>query len=229
MDLSDRSHIVDAPTAGAFTPTSAEVVPGGADWMAAHWMPFTGNRQFKVDPRLVAAEGAYLIDADGRLPSMVWSGLWCTAWPWPARDRRGRQPPGRDAGLFARVPVWPSAVVRAGQPHRRAHSRAGLNRVFFTGSGSESADTSLKMARAYWRAKGQASKTRLIGRAKGYHGVNFGGISVGGIVGNRKLFGQGVEADHLPHTQPPAGGFYRGCAPRRMPPMPSIWPTICWT
>jgi beta-alanine--pyruvate transaminase len=90
---------------------------------------------------------------------------------------------------------------------------AGLNRVFFTGSGSESADTALKMARAYWRTKGQASKTRLIGREKGYHGVNFGGISVGGIVGNRKTFGQGVEADHLPHTQPPAGSFFRGQPP----------------
>ena len=66
------------------------------------------------------------------------------------------------------------------------------------------------MARAYWRLKGQASKTRLIGRMRGYHGVNFGGISVGGIVGNRKMFGQGVEADHLPHTQPPAGSFFKG-------------------
>ena len=87
---------------------------------------------------------------------------------------------------------------------------AGLNRVFFTGSGSESADTSLKMARAYWRTKGQASKTRLIGREKGYHGVNFGGISVGGMVGNRKHFGQGVEADHLPHTQLKKNAFSRG-------------------
>nr|MBA3539597.1 aminotransferase class III-fold pyridoxal phosphate-dependent enzyme [Deltaproteobacteria bacterium] len=78
---------------------------------------------------------------------------------------------------------------------------AGLDYVFFTGSGSESADTSLKMARAYWRAKGQGTKTRFIGREKGYHGVNYGGISVGGIVGNRKTFGQGIEADHLPHTQ----------------------------
>ena len=86
----------------------------------------------------------------------------------------------------------------------------GLNRVFFTASGSEAADTSLKMARAYWRAKGQASKTRLIGRLKGYHGVNFGGIAVGGMVANRKLFGQSVEADHLPHTQPPNGTFARG-------------------
>jgi len=69
------------------------------------------------------------------------------------------------------------------------------------------------MARAYWRAKGQGTKTRLIGREKGYHGVNFGGISVGGIVANRKLFGQGVEADHLPHTQPPAGSFHKGMPP----------------
>jgi len=89
---------------------------------------------------------------------------------------------------------------------------AGLDYVFFTGSGSESADTSLKMARAYWRAKGQGTKTRLIGREKGYHGVNFGGISVGGIGGNRKTFGQGIEADHLPHTQPPAGTFQKGMA-----------------
>ena len=80
----------------------------------------------------------------------------------------------------------------------------GLDYVFFTDSGSESADTSLKMARAYWRTKGQASKTRFIGREKGYHGVNFGGISVGGIVANRKAFGQAIEADHLPHTH--AGG-----------------------
>ena len=86
----------------------------------------------------------------------------------------------------------------------------GLNRVFFTGSGSESADTSLKMARAYWRKKGMASKTRLIGRAKGYHGVNFGGISVGGIVGNRATFGQTIESDHLPHTMTAENAFSRG-------------------
>jgi len=95
--------------------------------------------------------------------------------------------------------------------------------VFFTGSGSESADTSLKMARAYWRAKGQASKTRLIGREKGYHGVNFGGISVGGIVANRKMFGQAIEADHLPHTQPAAAMPSRAACPSRAP----NWPTSC--
>jgi beta-alanine--pyruvate transaminase len=87
---------------------------------------------------------------------------------------------------------------------------AGLNRVFFTSSGSEATDTSLKMARAYWRTKGLAGKTRLIGREKGYHGVNFGGMSVGGIGANRKLFGQGVEADHLPHTQLKKNAFSRG-------------------
>jgi beta-alanine--pyruvate transaminase len=100
--------------------------------------------------------------------------------------------------------------------------RAGLRVLHRLGLGS--ADTSLKMARAYWRAKGQASKTRLIGREKGYHGVNFGGISVGGIGGNRKTFGQGVEADHLPHTQPPAGTFHKG-----MPATGPRWPTACST
>jgi beta-alanine--pyruvate transaminase len=96
--------------------------------------------------------------------------------------------------------------------------------VFFTGSGSEAADTSLKMARAYWRLKGQAGKTRFIGRAKGYHGVNFGGISVGGMVANRKMFGQGVEADHLAHTQPPE----RQLLPRHAAQHGAeTWPTSC--
>jgi beta-alanine--pyruvate transaminase len=90
---------------------------------------------------------------------------------------------------------------------------AGLDHVFFTGSGSECADTSLKMARAYWRAKGMGTKTRLIGREKGYHGVNFAGISVGGIGANRKMFGQGIEADHLPHTQLASNVFSRGMPP----------------
>ena len=81
---------------------------------------------------------------------------------------------------------------------------------FFTGSGSEAADTSLKIARAYWRLKGQGSKTRFIGREKGYHGVGFGGIAVGGIGANRKMFGQSIEADHLPHTQLASNAFSKG-------------------
>ena len=182
-----------------------------AAWLEAHWMPYTGNRRFKADPRMiVAGQGAYYTDADGRKIFDGLSGLWCS-------------------GLGHGRPEITEAVSR--QIHRLDYAPAfqhghplsfalanrlkeltpdGLDYVFFTGSGSESADTSLKLARAYWRAKGQAGKTRLIGREKGYHGVNFGGISVGGIGANRKLFGQGVEADHLPHTQLPGNAFSRG-------------------
>ncbi|BCJ06791.1 beta-alanine--pyruvate aminotransferase [Pseudomonas sp. RtIB026] len=87
-----------------------------------------------------------------------------------------------------------------------------LNHVFFTGSGSESADTSIKMARAYWRLKGQPQKTKLIGRARGYHGVNVAGTSLGGIGGNRKMFGQLMDVDHLPHTLQQGLAFTKGAA-----------------
>jgi beta-alanine--pyruvate transaminase len=86
----------------------------------------------------------------------------------------------------------------------------GLNHVFFTNSGSESADTSLKMARAYWQLKGETKKTRFIGRQKGYHGVNFGGVAVGGIPANKHLFGEVLETDHLSHTMLPENVFSRG-------------------
>jgi beta-alanine--pyruvate transaminase len=99
---------------------------------------------------------------------------------------------------------------------------AGLNRVFFTGSGSEAADTALKMARAYWRTKGPGGKTRLMGREKGYHGVNFGGISVGGMVGNRKLYGQGRRGrPPAPHAAQEER-FSRACRRRAR-----SWPTSC--
>ncbi|MEW6694788.1 MAG: aspartate aminotransferase family protein [Pseudomonadota bacterium] len=182
--------------------------------MAAHWMPFSGNRQFKADPRLiVAADGAYLIDADGRRVFDGLSGLWCTGLGHTRREIV--EAVQRQVATLDYSPAFQFAHPLSFELANRIVERmpAGLNRVFFTGSGSESADTSLKIARAYWRARGQASKTRLIGRAKGYHGVNFGGISVGGIVGNRKTFGQTLEADHLPHTQPPAGAFFRGQPP----------------
>src|SRR5690606_30654602 len=91
-----------------------------------------------------------------------------------------------------------------------SHLPDNLGHVFFADSGSEAADTALKMARAYWRIKGQPSKTRLIGRARGYHGVNIGGTSLGGIGGNRKMFGQLLEADHLPHTLQAGQTFVRG-------------------
>ncbi|GAB4207577.1 MAG: aspartate aminotransferase family protein [Tibeticola sp.] len=207
MDLTD-TRLLDA---GAPVRTDA-------DWLAAHWMPFTGNREFKAHPRLmVAAEGAYYRDADGRRIFDGLSGLWCTGLGHGRREISQAV-----AEQVARLDYSPA--FQFGHPLSFALANRivefmppGLNRVFFTGSGSEAADTALKMARAYWRARGQASKTRLIGREKGYHGVNFGGISVGGIVGNRKTFGQGVEADHLPHTQPPAGSFFRGQPPAEPP------------
>jgi beta-alanine--pyruvate transaminase len=201
MDTTDSQHLAPA------TRTDAQ-------WLAAHWMPYTGNRQFKADPRLiVAAKGAYYTTHDKRQVFDGLSGLWCCGLGH-GRDEITRAV-AQQVGTLDYAPAFqfghPLSFELANAIVERMP--AGLNRVFFTGSGSESADTSLKMARAYWRAKGQASKTRLIGRLKGYHGVNFGGISVGGIVANRKFFGQGVEADHLPHTQPPTGSFFRGMPP----------------
>lgn len=205
-------NLSDTPT--HTIPTSAELRPGDAAWLAAHWMPFTGNRQFKADPRLiVAADGAYLIDADGRRVFDGLSGLWCTGLGHGRREIV--EAVSRQVATLDYAPAFQFGHPLSFELANRIveHLPAGLNRVMFTASGSEAADTALKIARAYWRVRGQASKTRLIGRAKGYHGVNFGGVSVGGIVGNRKLFGQGVEADHLPHTQPPAGAFFRGQPP----------------
>ena len=182
-------------------------------WLDAHWMPYTGNRDFKANPRLVVgAKGCYYTDADGRQVFDGLSGLWCSGLG------HGRSELAEAAGRqLAQLDYSPA--FQYGHPlsfelanKLKELTPAGLDYVFFTGSGSESADTSLKMARAYWRAKGQASKTRLIGREKGYHGVNFGGISVGGIVANRKMFGQGIEADHLPHTQLASNAFSRGMA-----------------
>lgn len=185
-----------------------------AEWLSAHWMPFTGNRDFKENPRLiVSGKGAYYTTHDGRQIFDGLSGLWCTGLGHGRREIVDAV--SRQAGTLDYSPAFQFGHPRSFELANKIIELmpAGLNRVFFTGSGSESADTSLKMARAYWRAKGQASKTRLIGRLKGYHGVNFGGISVGGIAANRAVFGQGVEADHLPHTQPPSGSFYRGMPP----------------
>ncbi|GAB2741057.1 aspartate aminotransferase family protein [Melaminivora jejuensis] len=182
-----------------------------AAWLDAHWMPFTGNRDFKARPRMVVAgEGAYYTDAEGRKIFDGLSGLWCSGLGHGRRDIA--QAIGQAAATLDYCPAFqfghPASFELANRI--KALTPEGLDYVFFTSSGSEAADTSLKMARAYWRARGQASKTRLIGREKGYHGVNFGGVSVGGMVGNRKTFGQGVEADHIPHTQPPLGSFQHG-------------------
>ena len=182
-----------------------------AAWLDAHWMPFTGNRQFKAQPRMiVGGQGAYYTDATGRKIFDGLSGLWCCGLGHGRREIA--EAIGRAANTLDYAPAFqfghPASFELANRI--KALTPAGLDHVFFTSSGSEAADTALKIARAYWRAKGLASKTRLIGREKGYHGVNFGGISVGGMVGNRKAFGQGLEVDHLPHTQPPTGSFFRG-------------------
>ena len=182
-----------------------------AAWLEAHWMPFSGNRNFKADPRMVVeAKGAYFTDADGRRIFDGLSGLWCTGLGHGRAEIT--EAVSKQIAKLDYAPAFqfghPGSFALANKI--KELTPAGLDYVFFTGSGSEAADTSLKMARAYWRTKGQAGKTRLIGREKGYHGVNYGGISVGGIAGNRKTFGQGIEADHLPHTQLASNAFSRG-------------------
>jgi len=177
----------------------------------AHWMPFTGNREFRRSPRLiVAAEGCHYRAADGRNIYDALSGLWTCGLG------HGREEiTSAVTRQLAQLDYSPAFQFGHPLSFRLAerivgHMPAGLDRVFFAGSGSEAVDTALKMARAYWRLKGQGSKTKLIGRMKGYHGVNFGGISVGGIVGNRKLYGDGIAADHLPHTVLASNAFSRG-------------------
>lgn len=177
----------------------------------AHWMPFTANREFKKDPRIiVAAKGNYYTDADGRKIFDGLSGLWtCGA-------GHGRVEIVEAISQQAKTLDY-SPAFQYGHPksfelaHRITEFMPeGLNRVFFTGSGSESVETALKIARGYWRKRGLASKTRFIGRMKGYHGVNFGGISVGGIGPNRTIYGQGIEAGHLTHTLLPENKFALG-------------------
>jgi beta-alanine--pyruvate transaminase len=179
--------------------------------LSAHWMPFSGNREFKKDPRiLVEAKGCHYIDASGRRIFDGLSGLWTCGLGHGVPEIA--QAVNRQLTILDYAPPFQFGQPLSFQLAERIVSLmpAGLNHVFFVGSGSEAADTSLKMARAYWRLKGQAGKTRFIGRAKGYHGVNFGGISVGGIAGNRKLYGEGIAADHLPHTQLASNAFSRG-------------------
>lgn len=179
----------------------------------AHWMPFSANRNFAKDPRMiVGAKGSYLIDDSGREIYDSLSGLWtCGA---------GHTLPEIQQAVSAQLGQLDySPAFQFGHPlsFKLAdkivqHMPEKLQHVFFTNSGSESADTAIKMARAYWRIKGKPSKTKLIGRARGYHGVNVAGTSLGGIGGNRKMFGQLMDVDHLPHTLQPNLTFTKGCA-----------------
>lgn len=168
------------------------------------WMPFTANRQFKQTPRLLAsAEGMYYTDVDGNKVLDGTAGLWCVN---AGHGRRQiTQAVERQLATLDFAPTFQmghpiafefaeklAAIAPGGKD-------AKLNRIFFTGSGSESVDTALKIAIAYQRSIGQGTRTRIIGREKGYHGVGFGGISVGGLVNNRRVFPQ-IPADHMRHT-----------------------------
>ena len=168
----------------------------------AYWMPFTANRQFKATPRMMArADGMYYTTDDGREVLDGFAGLWC------CNAGHGRKP-------IVEAIQKQAATMDFAPPFQMAHPLAfelanrivevapkGLDHVFYCNSGSEAVDSALKIALAWQRARGEASRTRLFGRERGYHGVGFGGISVGGIPNNRKMFGTMLGGvDHLPHT-----------------------------
>jgi len=177
----------------------------------AHWMPFTANREFKKKPRLIAkASGVYYEDISGRQIFDGLSGLWCSGLGHCRPEITAAIQ--NQAATLDYAPAFQFGHLGAFELANRikALTPPGLDYVFFTSSGSEAADTALKIARAYWRHRGKASKTLLIGREKGYHGVNFGGMSLGGVGPNRKVFGGGISADHLSHTQLAQNAFARG-------------------
>jgi beta-alanine--pyruvate transaminase len=180
---------------------------------SAWFMPFSMNRQFKKNPRLVArAEGVWYYTPQGRKVLDGTSGLWCVN-AGHCRQRIVEAVQRQVATLEFAPPFQlghPLAFEFADRVAKLAPE--GLTRVFFTNSGSESVETALKLALAYHRLKGEGHRTRLIGRERGYHGVNFGGTAVGGIVGNRKIFGALVAGvDHLRHTHDPQrNAFSRG-------------------
>jgi len=183
---------------------NAKLSPGlSRDGLDGFWMPFTANRQFKANPRLLArAEGMRYWTADGREVLDGVSGLWCVNAGHGRREIA--EAVARQLSTMDYAPAFQVGHPIAFELANRLGEIAppGLDRVFFTNSGSESVDTALKIAIAYQRARGQGAKTRLIGREKGYHGVGFGGTSVGGMVNNRKAFGSSMlpGVDHLSHT-----------------------------
>jgi len=181
--------------------------------LSAFWMPFTANRQFKQAPRmLVAAKDMHYTASDGRKVLDGTAGLWCVnAGHCRPKITEAIQ---RQAAELDYAPAFQMGHPFAFELANRLVDIApeGMDHIFFTNSGSESVETALKIALAYHRVRGDGSRTRLIGRERGYHGVNFGGISVGGIVTNRKMFGTLLGGvDHLPHTHLPAkNAFSRG-------------------
>ncbi len=181
--------------------------------LRAFWMPFTANRQFKKEPRLfVGAKDMYYTTHDGRQVLDGTAGLWCVnaGHCRPKITEAIRE----QAGELDYAPAFQLGHPKAFELANRLVDIApdGMSHVFYTNSGSESVDTALKIALAYQRVKGEGTRFRLIGRERGYHGINFGGMSVGGIVGNRKMFGTLLTGvDHLPHTHQPArNAFTKG-------------------
>ncbi|OTA15739.1 adenosylmethionine-8-amino-7-oxononanoate aminotransferase [Xenorhabdus vietnamensis] len=179
--------------------------------LKSHWMPFSANRHFQQDPRLiVSSEGNWLIDDQGRRIYDSLSGLW-TCGAGHTRTEI-RQAVSEQLGTLDYSPGFQHGHPLSFKLADKIASLmpGDLNHVFFTSSGSEAADTAVKMARAYWRIQGQPTKTKFIGRARGYHGVNIAGTSLGGIGGNRKMFGQFMDVDHLPHTLQSNMAFTKG-------------------
>ncbi|RBA25454.1 aspartate aminotransferase family protein [Herminiimonas fonticola] len=164
------------------------------------WMPFTANRQYKAKPRLMAsASGMYYATDDGRKILDATAGLWCVnAGHCHPRIVEAVQ---KQVAIMDFAPTFQMGHAKAFEAATALAEMApeGLNRIFFCNDGSEGVDTALKIALAYHRMRGDAGRTRLIGRERAYHGVGFGGIAVGGIAGNRKQFGPGLAADHLRH------------------------------
>ncbi|MBT9245478.1 aspartate aminotransferase family protein [Gemmobacter fulvus] len=179
----------------------------------AFWMPFTANRQFKKSPRMfVAAKDMHYTTSDGRQVLDGTAGLWCcNAGHCRPKITEAIQ---KQAAELDYAPAFQMGHPIAFELANRIIDIApkGIEHVFYTNSGSESVETALKLAIAYHRARGEGARTRLIGRERGYHGVNFGGISVGGIVNNRKMFGTLLGGvDHLPHTHLPGqNAFTKG-------------------
>jgi beta-alanine--pyruvate transaminase len=179
----------------------------------AFWMPFTSNRQFKKSPRMfVAAKDMHYTTSEGRQVLDGTAGLWCcNAGHCRPKITEAIQ---KQAAELDYAPAFQMGHPIAFELANRIIdiSPKGMEHVFYTNSGSESVETALKIAIAYHRVRGEGTRTRLIGRERGYHGVNFGGISVGGIVNNRKFFGTLLAGvDHLPHTHLPAqNSFTKG-------------------
>ena len=178
---------------------------------SAFWMPFTANRKFASQPKMIeGGEGMYYTTEDGRQIIDGTAGLWCC--------NAGHSRPEIVEAVSSQIkkldyaPSFQLGHPKAFELAERlvALSPATLDHVFFTNSGSESVDTALKIALAYQQLRGKGQKQRLVGREKGYHGTGFGGISVGGLGNNKRFFGTALATDHLPHTLNSENAFSRG-------------------